>query len=141
MVLRSLVVCLVACALTTPSLARAQDPIYDAVGSQYGRGFFAPLPFERIDVVTGNVFLSFYGAGVPEVGVTFSYDALGRHVNTLRPDGSYVSTFFGPATVGVQEAGPEHTLQFPTQGQSVTSPVSVSGWAIDARVPAPVRVR
>jgi YD repeat-containing protein len=42
-----------------PGIARADDPVYDANGLQYGRGYFSPLPFERIDTVTGNVYLSF----------------------------------------------------------------------------------
>ena len=65
--LRTVVVCLLAMALV-PGLARAQDPVYDASGAQYGRGFFAPLPFEHIDVVTGNVFLSFTDLSLPGNG-------------------------------------------------------------------------
>lgn len=40
----------------TPPLA-AQD--YSAGGAQFGRGFFVPSAFENVDVVTGNLFLSF----------------------------------------------------------------------------------
>jgi len=65
--LRTGLVCLVA-VLMVPSVARGQDPVYDAVGSQYGRGFFAPLPFERIDTVTGNLFLSFTDLSLPGYG-------------------------------------------------------------------------
>jgi YD repeat-containing protein len=46
----------------------AQDPVYDQSGGQYGRGYFAPLPFERIDTVTGNVFLSFTDISLPGDG-------------------------------------------------------------------------
>jgi YD repeat-containing protein len=67
MVLRSVVVCLLA-VLMLPALARGQDPVYDASGAQYGRGFFAPLPFERIDTVTGNLFLSFTDLSLPGNG-------------------------------------------------------------------------
>jgi YD repeat-containing protein len=42
-----------------PGIARADDPVYDANGLQYGRGYFSPLPFERLDTVTGNLYLSF----------------------------------------------------------------------------------
>lgn len=45
--------------------ARAQDPVYDESGGQYGRGFFAPLPFEAIDVVTGNLMLKFTDLALP----------------------------------------------------------------------------
>ncbi len=65
--LRTLVVCLVVL-LVGPVAARAQDPVYDASGAQFGRGFFAPLPFERIDTVTGNVFLSFTDLSLPGNG-------------------------------------------------------------------------
>lgn len=64
MLLRSVVVCLLVLGVA-PVTARAQDPVYDASGGQYGRGFFAPLPFERIDTVTGNVFLSFTDLSLP----------------------------------------------------------------------------
>ena len=65
--LRTVVVCLLAMALV-PGLARAQDPVYDASGAQDGRGFFARLPFERIEVVTGNVFLSLTDLSLPGNG-------------------------------------------------------------------------
>ncbi|MEO7890996.1 MAG: Ig-like domain-containing protein [Vicinamibacterales bacterium] len=52
--------------LGVASPATAQnDPIYDASGAQYGRGYFGPLPFERIDTVTGNVFLNFTDLVLP----------------------------------------------------------------------------
>ena len=57
-------------ALLAAGSAFAQDPVYDQSGGQYGRGFFAPLPFERIDTVTGNVFLSFTDLSLPGDGQT-----------------------------------------------------------------------
>jgi len=64
---RSLGVCLLGLAVlaSTSTIASASDPVYDEVGNQYGRGYFAPLPFERIDTVTGNVFLSFTDLVLP----------------------------------------------------------------------------
>ena len=57
-------------ALVCAGVASAQDPVYDQSGAQFGRGFFAPLPFERIDTVTGNVFLSFTDLSLPGDGAT-----------------------------------------------------------------------
>ena len=57
-------------ALVFAGAASAQDSVYDQSGGQYGRGFFAPLPFERIDTVTGNVFLSFTDLSLPGDGAT-----------------------------------------------------------------------
>ncbi len=64
---RSVAVCLIALATITATAipASASDPVYDEVGNQYGRGYFAPLPFERIDTVTGNLFLSFTDLVLP----------------------------------------------------------------------------
>jgi hypothetical protein len=61
---RRVAVCLTGLFVLAPSVAFATDP-YDQSGAPYGRGFFAPLPFERIDTVTGNVFLSFTDLVLP----------------------------------------------------------------------------
>jgi hypothetical protein len=55
---------LIVLALLAPVMAFADDP-YDQSGAPYGRGFFAPLPWERIDTVTGNLFLSFTDLTLP----------------------------------------------------------------------------
>jgi YD repeat-containing protein len=64
--LRALLACLLGL-LITPRITSAQsgDPTYDVNGVQYGREFFAPLPFEHIDTVSGNLLLSYTDLSLP----------------------------------------------------------------------------
>jgi hypothetical protein len=54
--------------LLSAERASCQDPVYDASGAPYGRGLYAPLPFESIDTVTGNPLLSFTDLSLPGNG-------------------------------------------------------------------------
>jgi YD repeat-containing protein len=53
--------------LTTPCTVWAQsgNPIFDAKGAQANRGAFAALPFEQIDLASGNIMLSFVDLSLP----------------------------------------------------------------------------
>ncbi len=45
--------------------AQTFDPVYDAAGPGSGRTMLSLLPFEHVDAVTGNVFLSFTDLSLP----------------------------------------------------------------------------
>lgn len=62
-VVRCVCSCVLLCAVA--SHAAAQDPVYDVNGAQRGRAYFATLPWEAIDTVTGNVVLSFTDLALP----------------------------------------------------------------------------
>jgi YD repeat-containing protein len=60
--------------------AQSGDPTYDVNGVQYGREFFAPLPFEHIDTVSGNLLLSYTDLALPgnagfSLAVTRTYNS------------------------------------------------------------------
>jgi hypothetical protein len=49
-----------------PTASRAQiDPVFDVAGPGIGRTMLSLLPFERIDSVTGNIFMSFTDLVLP----------------------------------------------------------------------------
>lgn len=67
--------------LLVASAAFAQgDPVYDVSGVKYGRGYFAPSSFERVDAVTGNLLIEFSDLSLPgnagmNVSIVRSYNS------------------------------------------------------------------
>jgi len=90
-----------------------------------------------------------YGLARPDVSAVYGAQYLNTgysFTKTGLTPGSYYLQVHAHSTINgawyqwghflTVQAGPEHTLELPTQLASLTSPVAVQGWAIDASAPS-----
>ena len=79
-----------------------------------------------------------YGAQYLNTGYTFTKTGLtpGSYYLQVHAHSTINGAWYQWGHFLTVQAGPEHTLELPTQLASLTSPVAVQGWAIDASAPS-----
>lgn len=81
---------------------------------------------------------STYGAQFLNSGYSFTKAGLtpGSYYLQVRTHSTITGAWYLYGHSFTVQAGPEHTVELPVQGASLTSPLTVQGWALDASAPS-----